>query len=92
MSENGKLPPLPKREEVVQLLEALISGECSRDDAADWAVKWIISDGSERDYPILDEEAWEILKLVAAADLKDGPSSYFYDKQDFADWLQEIQQ
>ncbi len=90
MSENGKLPPLPGRGEIIQRLEALIKGDCSRDEVADWAVEWIINDGSGRDYPILDEEAWELLKVVAAADFKDSPSSYYYDEKDFADWIQEI--
>ena len=90
MFANGKLPPLPLRDEVVRQIERLLVEADARESVANWAQKWIIDSDSEREYPIPDEKVWEMLNALMGADAKDSPTTYLHDKVDFEDWLNEI--
>ncbi|QDU78858.1 hypothetical protein Pla110_05620 [Polystyrenella longa] len=72
--------------------EALISGEMSRKEASDWAIKldqeWdddIHSVPSTVDVPKL----FNALNVLGAADLKNSPTEYFYEIEDFIDYYNE---
>ena len=93
---EGRLAPLPTRVEIAQEIKQLLSQVDARESAevresvATWAQKWIINDDANHEYPT-DMGAWEMLKALAAADMKDSPVSYLYGKADFEDWLKEIE-
>ncbi|HEV7504862.1 MAG TPA: DNA-binding protein [Thermoanaerobaculia bacterium] len=79
-------PPEPERAEVEKVLEDLIAGRCSREEAADWAVRWVIAD----DPDVEDDAVWEALGVLAAADLKTTDRPYLYEEADFRQWLADL--
>ena len=79
---------LPQRSVVRSYLADLASGKSSRQEVADWAVQFILGDYDH--LPVTDEVAWEMLSTLAGADIKDSPTSYLYDQEDFADWMEQL--
>ncbi|MCE7009014.1 hypothetical protein LWC34_40305 [Kibdelosporangium philippinense] len=66
--------------EAKRLLAGLVSGEVSREEAADWAWPMVVDD--ER-YPA---KLWEALGYLAGADLQVAPGKYLHGEADFRAW------
>ncbi|QDU78856.1 hypothetical protein Pla110_05600 [Polystyrenella longa] len=72
--------------------EALISGEMSREEASDWAIKidqeW--DEGIHTVPPTIDESVlYDAFNILKAADFKNSPTEYFHPLEDFIDHYNE---
>lgn len=81
-------PPEPSRAEVEKVLEDLAEGRCSKEQAADWAVRWVIADNPD----VEDEAIWAALNALASADSKIEPEVYFYSEECFRQWLEDFRE
>jgi len=75
--------------EVINVLDKLISGEISREDASDWARKrQVAEDAGELEYESAskEQEIWDAVLYLEGVDLKDGPSSYLHVTDDFREY------
>ncbi|HEX4965399.1 MAG TPA: hypothetical protein VF173_31605 [Thermoanaerobaculia bacterium] len=79
-------PPEPERVEVEKVLEDLIAGRCSRENAADWAALWV----NAEDPNVNNDTVWEALGVLAMADAKTTDRPYLYDESDFRQWLEDL--
>lgn len=87
MSEPSKLKPFPVRADVERTLVDLIDGKISRAQAEDWALKvW----NKDLEIRVTDWPAWEAVKHLTAAGLKDAPDEYAYERVDFQGWLARL--
>jgi hypothetical protein len=87
---NSKQRALPDRATVLSYLEDLIAEKRSREEVADWASQFIRGDYDHirvRDWP-----AWEMLSVLAGADIKDSPTEYLYIKEDFGGWAKRLKE
>lgn len=78
----------PTYREIVEVLNALIAGRISRDDASAWAHPWVIADDRVR-----DDVIWDAVVSIGAVDTPDPsrPSGFLYNDVDFAAWLSEVE-
>lgn len=82
---------VPTRTELATVIKALIKGERTREDVADWASEYVVYD--EPIYPdVTDEVVWEMLNTLGGADLISLDRPYLYEVQDFLKWLDELKQ
>jgi len=79
--------PTPTRNEVRDRLLDLLSGRCTREEAADWAAPWI----RESTPDVSDAVVWAALKQLSGADLKSGPNEYLHEESDFHQWLDRLE-
>ncbi|MFI1649680.1 hypothetical protein ACH4XT_22430 [Streptomyces avidinii] len=79
---------MPTFEVALKTIEALISGESTREEVADWAMVWV----SEREQEVSDLSLWDILSTLSGADMKISPDEYMHGAEDFAAWLAEAQE
>jgi len=79
-------PPEPEKAEVEKVLEDLVAGRCSRAEASDWAVRWVVADDPE----VEDDAVWEALGVLSAADLNITDRLYLYEEEDFLQWLKDL--
>lgn len=79
-------PPPPEREEVVARLEALASGDVSREEVSDWAARWVRMETSN----INDQLIWEAVGTLSSADAKSAGGKYLYNEEDFQRWLNTV--
>ena len=77
----------PSRSEVQKVLEDLYEGDISREDAANWAGKFVNNDDPTYDY---DDAIWDALELLSGADFKTSARTYFHDRVDFCAWLEDF--
>ncbi len=76
----------PSRAEVLLRLQELAAGHISRNEAAEWAMKYIRADA----FPD-DDATWAGITNLAKADEENEPSSYVYHEEDFLDWLKNLE-
>ena len=76
----------PTIEEIESRLEALIRTECSREEVADWAARWVRMDVP----PIEDPRIWGAIEKLSGADMPSTDRRYLYDENDFNNWLKEL--
>ncbi|MEV4757047.1 hypothetical protein AB0J86_18310 [Micromonospora sp. NPDC049559] len=74
--------------EAKRLTAGLVSGQVSREDAADWAMDRIRDE--EADYAS-DAALWSALDRLAGADLRTDVGSYLHGPEDFRAWLSELE-
>lgn len=86
MSASGDLEAPPSRAAVRAKIGALIGGERGREEIANWAAHWI----RLPDPYVEDPVAWETLKRLAGADLRQSQHAYLHTAQDFAAWLKDM--
>ena len=77
----------PSRAAVKQMLMALLVGDTSREEAADWAVEWVRIDDPGIDDPVV----WSALCHLARADLQTAPGEYLHHEDNFHSWLDELE-
>jgi hypothetical protein len=86
-NEISRRPPPPSREEVENRLLDLIGGDISREEASNWARRWVVADGAE-----IESHIWQALIQLLAADMISTDRPYLYGKSDFQRWLTELRQ
>jgi hypothetical protein len=78
--------PVPTRQEVVDLLLAVLDGSSSRLAAAEWAAEMQENIESE-DAEAVDPEMWHLLRLAATLDLQSG-DTYLHSDNDIREWIE----
>lgn len=77
---------LPKRIEILNILNQLIAGSISRDKVSDWAISLINNDSISK----TDNTAWKVLEGLGAADLPATDQEFLYTIDDFLAWKSEL--
>ncbi|MBL8710303.1 MAG: hypothetical protein JNL25_13995 [Rhodospirillaceae bacterium] len=77
--------PVPTRQELVDLLQAVLDGGSSRLAAAEWAAEMQENIESE-DPEAVDPEMWHLLRLAATLDVKSG-EAYLHSENDIREWI-----
>jgi hypothetical protein len=77
----------PSRTEIEDRLVELLGGKQSREEAADWAPRWIRAEEPRVDDPAV----WKALSQLAGADPKTIDRPYLHEDVDFLAWLEELQ-
>lgn len=78
--------PVPTRQEIVDLLTAVLDGTSSRLAAAEWAAE--VQENIESEDPeAVDPEMWHLLRLAASLDVKSG-DSYLHSENDVKEWME----
>ena len=68
-------------------LLALLTGEKTRSEVADWSSSIIRQERSGAHDPVVRDA----LSALASADLKTAPDTYLYHENDFHKWLDEVE-
>jgi hypothetical protein len=76
----------PTLAEVKDILLDLVTGRCSRAEAAEWASPWIRLE----DPPDMDQGLWEAIGRISGADALAIDHEFLYDERDFASWLSDL--
>ena len=77
----------PSHDDIVMALNALIWGSRTRQEVSRWAVSFIVGEMRTNDKWIN-----RILSNLAMADGIGFDRPYFYDEDNFRDWLREFEQ
>ncbi|MBK8157740.1 MAG: hypothetical protein IPK59_02735 [Rhodospirillaceae bacterium] len=78
--------PVPTRQEIVNLLLAVLDGTSSRLAAAEWATE--VQENIESEDPeAVDPEMWHLLRLAASLDVKSG-EIYLHSENDIKEWIE----
>jgi hypothetical protein len=77
--------PVPTRQEVVDLLLAVLDGSSSRLAAAEWAAEMQENIESE-DAEAVDPAMWHLLRLAATLDVQSG-DAYLHSENDIREWI-----
>ena len=81
----------PSRDDVLATLDELLDGKIDREQASDWASRWLVEDHiAGREVHVTDQAAWRVLTSIAGADTYGGDRPYLYDNEDFAAWVVEL--
>lgn len=78
--------PVPTRQEVVDLLRAVLDGSTSRLAAAEWAAEMQENIESE-DPEAVDPRMWHLLRLAATLDVQSG-EAYLHSENDIREWIE----
>ncbi|MFC6880159.1 MULTISPECIES: hypothetical protein [Actinomadura] len=70
------------------LLEGLVAGTRTREEANDWAAPWVREDPGYAD--VEDEAVLNALDRLFGADLQEAPGQYLHGTEDFQAWLAEF--
>lgn len=74
---------LPTRQEVVNIINQLTSGEIERSLVSQWAFSIIDDD----DIRVTDQAVWKVIQGLGAVDLPSSDRDYLYGNDDFDEWL-----
>jgi hypothetical protein len=77
----------PTRNEIVVVIQRMLSGELTRNEASEWACTWILNDAR-----VSDNLAWDAIKLLGAADLVSTDHPYLYNEEDFVEVMSKLTQ
>lgn len=77
----------PTKAEVISQIRRLLSRDCDRSAIADWARPWVATRADEVD----DLRILRALESIASADLPTTDREFLYGREDFAAWLEEIE-
>jgi hypothetical protein len=77
---------VPTKQEIVDLLQAVLDGTTSRMAAAEWASE-VQEEIEDLDSDAIDPEMWHLLRLAASLDVKSG-EAYLHDEATVRDWIQ----
>lgn len=78
--------PVPTRQEIVDLLRAVLDGTSSRLAAAEWAAE--VQENIESEDPeAVDPQMWHLLRLAASLDVKSG-DAYLHSENDIKEWIE----
>lgn len=83
---NGS--PAPSRQELREVMTALVRGERSREDASQWAGTWVLLDHPD----VEDLVVRNGLKALLGADLRVSPTEYLHSDIDFQNWLSAFEE
>lgn len=75
----------PEKQRVEQKLFDLITGRCTREEAAQWANRYI-----EADATMDDQATWRALVSLAGADLPTTDREFLHGEADFCIWLETL--
>ena len=83
---------VPSREDVAARLEALLADHsaAARENAAAWAVEYILFDDPQLYPEVRDAAVWNALTQLAGVDLRDAPDLFLHETEDVAVWLDEL--
>lgn len=80
---------LLSREATVKILKGLADGDISREEAANWASRWVqLVEAADKD--IDDHIVWDAIENLTAADLKTTDRPYLLGSEDFKNWYDEF--
>lgn len=80
--------PVPTRQELVDLLRAVLDGTSSRLAAAEWAAE--VQENIESEDPeAVDPQMWHLLRLAASLDVKSG-ADYLHSENDIKEWIEGL--
>jgi hypothetical protein len=78
--------PVPTRQEVVDLLLAVLDGSTSRLVASEWATE--VQENIESEDPeAVDPDMWHLLRLAASLDVRSG-EDYLHSDNDIREWIE----
>ena len=87
---------LPGRQAVIAVLNALVSHQMSRSEAANWAQPFVVDDHKYRIPDPLgkewDEQLWEAICDLMAADLEHEPGKFTVDLDFYRSHLRTLQE
>lgn len=75
----------PSFTEVTTVLRSLLSGTLTRQEAAEWATRYIAGD-----VRVPDTRLWKALQLIGAADLCSTDRRFLYEEADFQECLSQL--
>jgi hypothetical protein len=78
--------PVPTRQEIANVLEAVLDGTSSRLAAAEWAAE-VQENIESEDSEAVDPEMWHLLRLTASLDVKSG-DQYLHSEHDIREWIE----
>ncbi|MBX6321609.1 MAG: hypothetical protein IRY94_07270 [Rhodospirillaceae bacterium] len=77
----------PTVAEVVERLNAVLSGDAARAEVAEWAAAWVA-----RPEAVTDPRLWQLLRLSASLALTspgaDGRTPFLHSDADIRDWIE----
>ncbi|MEO2076626.1 MAG: hypothetical protein ABGX20_14750 [Bacillus sp. (in: firmicutes)] len=73
----------PTLREIIDRLQAVLDGQLTREEVADWASRYVMAD----DLTIHDEIVWDFIQILSGIDLLDSPTSYLHDEGDIHNWI-----
>lgn len=79
---------LPSRDEVRTVLDGLLTGTLSPEEASEWARPWVTEEGGPVE--VQDQAAWEAVCAIGMADLPSTDRRYLYGVDDFRAWRTEL--
>ena len=79
-------PPPPTADEVEQKLLDLVEERITREEADDWAMRWVAAD----DAGIDDDNIWEALGHLGECAMPTTDRPYLYNREDFEAWLADF--
>lgn len=80
---------LPTKQELVEIVDKLISGEISRKQASLWA--FAISDDDEIELNDGDDIVWDVLENLVLSDAISTDRPYLYGVEDFMLWRAKLE-
>lgn len=78
--------PVPTRDEIVNVLVAVLSGTSSRLAAAEWATE-VQENIENEDTEGVDPEMWHLLRLTASLDVRSG-LEFLHSDNDIREWIE----
>jgi hypothetical protein len=90
MQGNQADAPLqfPSRVQVRAVLQGLVEGRITPEQANNWACPWVMDGSSHPDR--MDEAVWKGLQQLCGADMPASPDEPLYHEVDFRAWLEEF--
>ena len=79
-------PPPPSEDEVQRKLVDLVEGRVTREEADDWAMRWVVAD----DPGIEDKNIWAAIGHLAGCAMPTTDRAYLYGQSDFEAWLADF--
>jgi hypothetical protein len=74
---------LPERQELIDIINQLKSGDIERTRVSQWAFSIIDDD----DVRVTDQIAWKVIQSLGAVDLPSSDRDYLYGNDDFDEWV-----
>ncbi|MBL7690323.1 MAG: hypothetical protein JNM41_01920 [Flavipsychrobacter sp.] len=91
---NGRNMKTLDFDTVISVINRILDGVLSREDAATWAMDLRIADdkGEVQYHPAeLQPLLWESILFLEGVDLKDAPDSYLHNEHDIREFLKSLQ-
>jgi hypothetical protein len=74
------------REKAISVLQEVLNGNLTRDDASKWAEKIYLND----DIDVPDEILWDVLGCIMGIDTPSTDREFLFDENDFQSWIDKL--